>query len=74
MLLMLLHFAQAAIAQLGERQTEDLKVPGLIPGLGIPGSPWGTREPGFHATHEHHECLPCHASAFQAARASLHAA
>ena len=25
----------AAIAQLGERQTEDLKVPGLIPGLGI---------------------------------------
>ena len=28
-------FAQAAIAQLGERQTEDLKVPGSIPGLGI---------------------------------------
>ena len=28
------HFAQAAIAQLGERQTEDLKVPGSIPGLG----------------------------------------
>ena len=28
-------FAQAAIAQLGERQTEDLKVPGLIPGLGM---------------------------------------
>ena len=29
-------FAQpaAAIAQLGERQTEDLKVPGSIPGLG----------------------------------------
>ena len=27
--------ARAAIAQLGERQTEDLKVPGLIPGLGI---------------------------------------
>ena len=26
---------QAATAQLGERQTEDLKVPGLIPGLGI---------------------------------------
>ena len=25
---------RAAIAQLGERQTEDLKVPGLIPGLG----------------------------------------
>ena len=25
----------AAIAQLGERQTEDLKVPGTIPGLGI---------------------------------------
>ena len=26
-------FASAAIAQLGERQTEDLKVPGSIPGL-----------------------------------------
>ena len=26
---------QAAIAQLGERQTEDLKVPGSIPGLGM---------------------------------------
>ena len=25
----------AAIAQLGERKTEDLKVPGSIPGLGI---------------------------------------
>ena len=25
----------AAIAQLGERQTEDLKVPGSMPGLGI---------------------------------------
>ena len=28
-------FSKAAIAQLGERQTEDLKVPGSIPGLGI---------------------------------------
>ena len=27
-------FAEAAIAQLGERQTEDLKVPGSVPGLG----------------------------------------
>ena len=27
--------AHAEIAQLGERQTEDLKVPGSIPGLGI---------------------------------------
>ena len=27
--------ALAAIAQLGERQTEDLKVPGSIPGLGM---------------------------------------
>ena len=26
---------KAAIAQLGERQTEDLKVPGSIPGGGI---------------------------------------
>ena len=31
----------AAIAQLGERQTEDLKVPGSIPGLGIPCQGWG---------------------------------
>ena len=30
----------AAIAQLGERQTEDLKVPGSIPGLGIFGKWW----------------------------------
>ena len=28
-------FVRAAIAQLGERQTEDLKVPGSIPGLGM---------------------------------------
>ena len=28
------HILSAAIAQLGERQTEDLKVPGSIPGLG----------------------------------------
>ena len=27
--------SRAAIAQLGERQTEDLEVPGSIPGLGI---------------------------------------
>ena len=26
---------QAAIAQLGQRQTEDLKIPGSIPGLGM---------------------------------------
>ena len=30
----ILKFPKAAIAQLGERQTEDLKVPGSIPGLG----------------------------------------
>ena len=29
------HIITAAIAQLGERQTEDLKVPGSIPGGGI---------------------------------------
>jgi hypothetical protein len=29
-----LHFERAAIAQLGERQTEDLEVLGSIPGLG----------------------------------------
>ena len=28
-------WAAARLAQLGERQTEDLKVPGSIPGLGI---------------------------------------
>ena len=28
-------YSFAAIAQLGERQTEDLEVPGSIPGLGI---------------------------------------
>ena len=28
-------FSAAAIAQLGERQTEDLEVPGSIPGLGM---------------------------------------
>ena len=27
--------SEAAIAQLGERQTEDLEVPGSIPGFGI---------------------------------------
>ena len=32
---MLVMLIEAAIAQLGERQTEDLKVPGSIPGLGI---------------------------------------
>ena len=32
---------RAAIAQLGERQTEELKVPGSIPGLGIPCQGWG---------------------------------
>ena len=31
----ILKFPEAAIAQLGERQTEDLKVPGSIPGLDI---------------------------------------
>ena len=30
----ILNFTEAAIAQLGERQTEDLQVPGSIPGLG----------------------------------------
>ena len=40
-----IQFTDAAIAQLGERQTEDLKVPGSIPGLGnilpeIPLSFW----------------------------------
>ena len=30
------HKQPAALAQLGERQTEDLKVPGSIPGGGTP--------------------------------------
>ena len=30
-----LFYSSAALAQLGERQTEDLKVPGSIPGGGI---------------------------------------
>ena len=34
-LLMYCRNSPAEIAQLGERQTEDLKVPGSIPGLGI---------------------------------------
>ena len=29
------HLYKAVIAQLGERQTEDLKVPGSIPGRGM---------------------------------------
>ena len=33
--MMKLWVGQAEIAQLGERQTEDLKVPGSIPGFGI---------------------------------------
>ena len=33
---------EAAIAQLGERQTEDLEVPGSIPGLGKLLSPVGS--------------------------------
>ena len=30
-----MYASYACIAQLGERQTEDLKVPGSIPGVGI---------------------------------------
>ena len=41
----------AAIAQLGERETEDLKVPGSLPGLGIKC---------IHAMFIHiRESLPC---------------
>ena len=35
LLVSLRHLVFADIAQLGERQTEDLKVPGSIPGVGI---------------------------------------
>ena len=37
--------ASAAIAQLGERQTEDLKVPGSIPGLGMPAGAYAVLSP-----------------------------
>ena len=43
-------YLQAAIAQLGERQTEDLKVPTSILGLGIPA------RPGLCACVEMHAC------------------
>ena len=39
-----LQLSVAAIAQLGERQTEDLKVPGSIPSLGMPPSHLPDRE------------------------------
>ena len=39
---------QAAIARLGERQTEDLKVPGSIPGLGM--ASLSRRQPGDSCT------------------------
>ena len=34
LLIKYLKFQEADIAQLGERKTEDLKVPGSIPGVG----------------------------------------
>ena len=41
---------QAAIAQLGERQTEDLKIPGSIPGLGMHvRAAAGEKTPQLHA-------------------------
>ena len=42
---------EAAIAQLGERQTEDLKVPGSIPGLGtfLIFGVWGALHVLLHA-------------------------
>ena len=51
---------QAAIAQLGEHQTEDLKVPGSIPGLGIAPRPWAP--PGHlpFMVHMDHECILWH--------------
>ena len=39
---------QAAIVQLGERQTEDLKVPGSIPVLGM--ASLSRRQPGDNCT------------------------
>jgi hypothetical protein len=48
--------AVAAIAQLGERQTEDLKVPGSIPGLGI--------------IYSFSMLVPAHAHAFETAEPS----
>ena len=46
------HILIAAIAQLGERQTEDLEVPGSIPGFGILSS---RAKPLFHIIS--HSCI-----------------
>ena len=46
----------AAIAQLGERQTEDLKVPSSIPGLGIIPEVTGCRSEQKLTTHEMTSC------------------
>ena len=48
--------SSAAIAQLGERQTEDLKVPGSIPGLGIIPDETGCRSEQKLITHEMTSC------------------
>ena len=54
----------AAIAQLGERQTEDLKIPGSIPGLGtFVRSPFSSSSPsvpemGQHCQHNSPCVLP----------------
>ena len=45
-MLLFLNNRHAGIAQLGERQTEDLKVPGSIPGHGI------VFIPPIHFTHQ----------------------
>ena len=48
----------AAIAQLGERQTEDLKVPGSIPGLGKT-APLTRDVRGLHCEHNWHRACVC---------------
>ena len=48
--------ASAAIAQLGAGQTEDLKVPGSIPGLGIIPDVTGCRSEQKLITHEMTSC------------------
>ena len=52
----ILNFTEAAIAQLGERQTEDLKVPGSIPGLGTLPMGAGDWSPGESRQGSHFQC------------------
>ena len=58
-------FASAAIAQLGERQTEDLKVPGSIPGLGTFLAPTENCAFNFQEFDSAHASEPCMLALFE---------